>query len=165
MPPLATWVVYLHVLAVFWLVSGSLGRGVTFSHANRATDLPTLRAFATLASAFELAMVRPGSLLVLVSGLIAAWLRGWPILGPLQGSPIRWVFTSLVVYLTIIPVIVFVFLPRAKVYHARLAEASAEGRITPALKAALNDPAVKWGRRYEILMIVALTWLMVTKPF
>src|SRR5688572_7420543 len=126
MPPLATWVVFLHVLAVFWLVTGILGRGVALRHADRAADLTNLRAFATLASAFELAMVRPGSLLVLLSGLVAAWLRGWPILGPLQGSPIRWVFTSLVIYLTIIPVIVFVFLPRAKVYHARVAEALAE---------------------------------------
>ena len=165
MPPLATWVVYLHVLAVLWLVSGILGRGVALGHARRATDVPTLRAYATLATAFELAMVRPGSLVVLASGLIAAWLRGWPILGPLQGSPIRWVFTSLVIYLTIIPVIVFVFLPRAKVYHARLGEAAAEGRITPALKAAMNDPAVAWARRYEIAMVVAVTWLMVTRPF
>src|SRR5688500_4780483 len=96
MPPLATWVVFLHVLAVFWLVTGILGRGVALRHAESAAVLTNLRAFATLASAFELAMVRPGSLLVLLSGLVAAWLRGWPILGPLQGSPIRWVFTSLV---------------------------------------------------------------------
>jgi uncharacterized membrane protein len=110
-------------------------------------------------------MVRPSSFVVLATGLFAAWLRGWPILGPLQGSPIRWTFTALLVYLSIIPVIVFIFVPRGNVFQQRLAEAEAAGSVTPALRAAITDPWVRAARTYEVLMVIALTWLMVAKPF
>jgi hypothetical protein len=37
--------------------------------------------------------------------------------------------------------------------------------VTPALRAALADPAVRGARLYEMAMIGTLTWLMVAKPF
>ena len=165
MPPLATWLVVLHVLSVFVLVTGILARFVTLRQVARATDLATLKAKVEVTSIFELYMVRRGSLVVLVTGLVAAWARGWPILGILQHAPINWVFVALVTYLTIIPWIVFVLYPRSKVFEARLLAAEKVGTITPELRASLADPLVAWARRYEIAMILFLTFLMVSRPF
>ena len=69
------------------------------------------------------------------------------------------------IYLTIVPVIVFVFLPRGRLYHAALEDAVTVGRITPRLRAALHDPLVRAARVYEIAMVVALAYLMIVKPF
>src|SRR5262245_15243059 len=157
--------VVVHVLAVFWLMTGIFGRGTCYRVARRAGDLATLRARMDMGGVFERALVRPGTFAVLVTGLLAAWLRGWPILGFLQGAPINWVLAALVVYLSIIPVIVFIFLPRGRLYHAALEEAAVAGQITPRLRAAVNDPWVGAARVYEIAMAVALTYLMILKPF
>jgi hypothetical protein len=92
-------------------------------------------------------------------------MRGWPILGFLQGGSVNWVLAALLVYLSIIPVIVFVFLPRGRVFHQALEAARPLGRVTPELRAALHDPWVHAARTYEIVMIVLLTVLMVLKPF
>jgi uncharacterized membrane protein len=165
MTPLATWVVLLHVLSVFALVTGILGRFVTLRQAGRTDDIHALKAKIEVSSVFELHMVRRGSLVVLVTGLAAAWARGWPILGILQHSPINWVLVALVTYLTIIPWIVFVLYPRSRRFEALMAEAERAGAVTPALRAALHDPVVAWARRYEIAMVLFLTYLMLAKPF
>jgi len=158
-------VVVLHVLAVFWLVAGVIGRGACHGQARRSNDLNALRTLMGMGSFFELAMVRPATFVVLLTGLTAAWLRGWPILGFLQGGGVNWVLASLVIYLSIVPVIVFVFLPRARVFHAALEDATAAGQITPGLRAALADPMVAAARSYEIAMAVTLAYLMIQKPF
>lgn len=157
--------VAIHVLFVFWLVAGIYGRGVALARARRTQDLAEMRALVGLAHDFEMRFVRPGTFAVLIAGLIAAGARGWPILGFLQGGQANWVLVSLLVYLTIIPVIVFVFVPRGKRFRLALDAAVAEGRITPALSAALADPAVAAARAYEQGMILVLTFLMVLKPF
>jgi hypothetical protein len=164
MPLLATWIVLLHVLSVFVLVAGILGRALTLRQVARAADIHPLKAQVQVASIFE-HMVRHGSLVVLVTGLAAAGARGWPILGILQHSPINWVLVALVTYLTIIPWIVFILLPRSKVFEVRLAAAEKAGTITPELRASLADPVIAWARRYEFAMILFLTYLMVAKPF
>ncbi len=157
--------VVVHVLLVFWLVAGIAGRDVVHARAARTTDLAELRALLGVASVFELRMVRPGTFAVLVAGLIAAWARGWPILGFLQGGQSNWVLVSLLVYLSIIPVIVLVFIPRGKVFRAALDDAVAAGHVTPQLTAALHDPAVEAARKYELAVIGVLAFLMVTRPF
>ena len=158
-------VIVLHVLTVLWLVSGIVGRDLCYGEAGRSDSLAALKMMVELGGRFERAMVRPATFIVLATGLVAARFRGWPILGVLQGGNVNWVLTALLVYLSVIPLIVFVFLPKGRVYHARLAEAETEGRVTPALRAALHDRALRMGRAYELVMIGVLVWLMVTKPF
>jgi uncharacterized membrane protein len=162
---LANGIVIVHVLAVFVLVAGIMGRNVLYARAARATDLSALRTLVDAGSFLEHAFVRGPSFLVLLAGLAAAWARGWPILGFLQGGAVNWVLASLVLYLAIIPVIVFVFVPAGNRFRKALAEADAQGNITPELTATLETPAVKMARMYESLMILVLTILMVTKPF
>jgi hypothetical protein len=160
----AGWIVIVHVLAVFWLVGGILGRGITHHRAARTTDLAQLRFCVELGSTFE-RQVRMATGFVFLAGLGAAWARGWPILGFLQGRGPNWVLAAIVIYLTIIPWIVFVFVPRGRMFRAALDEAVSRGELTNRVTAALRDPVVQAARAYELLMVAVLTWLMVMRPF
>jgi len=157
--------VVVHVLSVFWLVAGIVGRDVCWRHAARAADFAALRQIALLASFFERRMVQPATLVVLLTGLTAAGLRGHRIFGFLRGEGPTWPFVALLIYLSIIPVIVFLFVPKGRAYRAALAEAEGSGEVTARLRAAIADPAVGAGRGYEFVMITVLVYLMVTKPF
>jgi hypothetical protein len=157
--------VVIHVLLVFWLVAGIVARDHAFRAAAHTDDLQRLRWLVDLGGVFERAMVRPATFAVLVAGLIAAWARGWPILGFLQGGSVNWVLAALLIYLSIIPVIVWVFIPRGKIFRQALDAAVERGSITPELMAALRDPTVEAARRYELVMIGVLTFLMVARPF
>jgi hypothetical protein len=146
-------------------VGGILGRDITYRQAARATDLAKLRSYVELGGIFERRMVRPATGWVFLAGLGAAWARGWPILGFLRGHGPNWVLAAILIYLTIIPWIVFVFVPRGKVFRVALEEGISRNEITPALKAALKDPLAEAARSYELAVIAVLTWLMVARPF
>lgn len=158
-------IVVVHVLTVLWLVSGIVGRDVAYGRAARTDDLARLRWLVELGGYFERTFVRPATFIVLVTGLAATWARGWPVLGFLQGAGVQWPLAALLVYLSIIPVIVFVFLPRGRVFRRAFDAAVAAGQVSPELRAALRDPAVRVGRIYEMLMIAVLVLLMVMRPF
>jgi p-aminobenzoyl-glutamate transporter AbgT len=157
--------VVVHVLSVLWLVSGVVGRDVCWWHAARATDLDALRHIAALAHVFDERAVRPSTFVVLVTGLLAVHMRGYPFLAFMRGEGPAWPFTALLIYLSIVPVIVFVFLPKGRAYREALTEAESRGELTARLRGAIEDPAVRAARGYEMLMIVVLVFLMVAKPF
>jgi len=46
-----------------------------------------------------------------------------------------------------------------------LSAALAEGRITPELHQAMDDPVVKFAHLYEEVSIIIVIFLMVLKPF
>jgi hypothetical protein len=162
---LATIVVWIHVLCVFWLVGGILARDRCYALARTTDDLPRLQWLVEMGGHFERRMARPATYAVLVAGLLAAWARGWPILGVLQGSSTNWVLVSLLIYLTIIPVIAFVFIPRGRIFRAAFEQAKSLGQVTPALKAALGDRMVAAARAYELIMIGVITAIMLTRSF
>ena len=72
---------------------------------------------------------------------------------------------SLILYLSNIPFIPLVFLPRGRVFERALVHARARGAVTPELSAAFRDGAVAFARAYEMVTIAAIVVLMVTKPF
>lgn len=156
---------FLHVAAAFWLVTGLLGRTVVMAAAERSTDLNRIRALLPVARVFENGMVQPASGAVLIAGLLAAWLGGWPILGFLQGGSANWVLVSLLVFISIFPVIRFIFVPGGKRFEQALAGAESAGQVTPELTAAFHDPAVRAGHIYELAALVVIIFLMVAKPF
>jgi hypothetical protein len=98
-------------------------------------------------------------------GLLAAWLGGWPILGFLQGGSANWILVSLLLYLTLVPLILWVFLPRGRVFEGALQDALAVGRVTPALREAFADPLVAAAHAWELIAITLVIALMVTRPF
>jgi uncharacterized membrane protein len=155
------WVVALHVLVAFWFVAGVIGRDVTLAKARGAGDPHLVGELAELAGRFERMSVRPGSFAVLVLGLLAAWARHLP----LAGSGSGWMLVSLILFLSTAPLIPLIFLPRGRVFERTLADAQVQGSVTPGLAAALRDRAVQAARTYELLTLVAIIALMVTKPF
>ncbi len=154
----------LHVLTAFLLVGGLVGRGLALRDAARADEIHAVAALVRLAGRFE-ALVRGPSIAVLGLGLLAAWRGGWPILGFLQGGSANWILASLVLYLTLVPLILWVFLPRGRVFERALQDAVAAGRVTPALRVAFADPVVAAAHAWELIAITLVIALMVTKPF
>jgi hypothetical protein len=161
---LGTIVMLLHVLIGFWMVAGMVGRGIALRAAARAADIRVVESLVGLAGDFE-RMVRMPSIVVLGLGLLAAWLRGWPVLGILQGASVNWLLVSLILYLTLAPLIIWVFLPRGRVFDLALRDARTEGRVTPALAAAFADPVVAAAHAWELAALGLIIALMVTKPF
>ncbi len=158
-------IVLLHVLSAFWFVGGLVGRTVTWRHARAATVASTTLALLNASEDFDRLMVIPGSMMVLILGLGAAWLGGWPILGFLTGNDSNWLLVALVLYLSPIPFIPLYLAPRRKARNALIRRAGSENRISDELAKALNDRGVIVFRRVEMVIVLAVAVLMVTKPF
>jgi uncharacterized membrane protein len=155
------WVVLLHVTVAFWFVAGLIGRGLTLERARSGADISMVEAFLELAGRFERLMVIPGSMAVLVLGLLAAWSQHRAF----TGSGNWWLLTSLILFAGLILLVPTVFLPRGRVFEAALGEAKRRGEITPELHEAFRDPAVAMARWAEIVVVAFIIVLMVTKPF
>ena len=155
----------LHIGAAFWLIAGIVGRSVVLFKAEHSLEIQTVRTLMPVANIFERTMVVPGTYAVFLAGLLTAWVQGWPILGFLQGGQSNWVLVSLLLLLSFIPVIAFVFVPRGKVCGIALEEVIAEDQITPQLTAAFQDPVVRAAHIYELTMLVVIVILMVLKRF
>jgi hypothetical protein len=155
----------LHVATAFWLIAGVLGRYVVLSTAEHSMDIQAVRTLLPVANIFERAMVIPGTNAVFIAGLLTAWVQGWPILGFLQGGKSNWVLVSLLLLLSLIPIIAFVFVPRGKIFGKAFEESVAKGQVTPELTAAFRDPVVRAAHIYELLILVVIVILMVLKPF
>jgi low temperature requirement protein LtrA len=102
---------------------------------------------------------------VILFGVILALMSGYPIFGFLQGAAQNWLLVSnilLVLGLVSVPTI---FVPRGKKFEPLLAAALAEGRMTPDLRANLDDKVVRLAHLYEEVALVIVIALMVFKPF
>ena len=77
----------------------------------------------------------------------------------------NWILVSLILYLSLVPLILWVFLPRGRKFERALESALAEGRVTADLTSAFADSVVAARHAWELIVIVLLIVLMVTKPF
>lgn len=154
----------VHVASAIWVFAGLLGRFYALGAASRATDIRLTRACADLGGRFETTMVIPGSIAVLISGIVTALVGGVPLLGPLQSGP-GWIAVSLLLFAAALALVPTVFLPRGRVFGAALEDATARGEVTPGLKAAFADPVVVRSHWGELAGIGFILVLMVLKPF
>jgi hypothetical protein len=165
--PLATPLRVVHALTGILLVAGLLGRWVALTqaeHAARAGDLAAVQGLLRASSVFE-RIVIPASVGVLVLGLLTAWSSGYPLLGSLQGGRDNWLPVSLLLYLSTVPLVPLIFLPKGRRFVAALNEAMAMGRATPGLVAAFGDPLVRAAHLYELAAVVVVLVLMLARPF
>jgi hypothetical protein len=153
-----------HALAGVAFVAGLLGRWMVLALAGRATNLGSMRTLTAAAAPFE-RLVIVGSIVVSVLGIGTAIVQGRPFLGPLQGGRVDWLVVSFVLFLSIIPLVPLVFLPRGRVFASAMAEAEARGEVTPALRAAWRDPVVRAAHVYELGAVTVVLVLMLAKPF
>jgi uncharacterized membrane protein len=156
---LAPYLKLAHVFLAFILVAGLLGRWVLLRRAARSEDIERSHLLAEAASPFERA-VQFSSLNVALVGMVTAWAQGYPWLGLTTG----WMLLTVLLIIPIIVMIPAIFLPRGRVFEAAMADARAKGIVTPALRAAWADPAVRFARRYELVSLVVIVALMVLKP-
>jgi hypothetical protein len=154
----------VHALVGVAFVAGLVGRWIVLAGAERARTLPEIRLILALAAPFE-RLVQIGSLLVFLLGLITALIEHRLLLGPLQGGPVDWLFVSLVLYLSILPLIPLVFLPRGRVLELALRDAEVHKEVTPALRRTFRDPVVFAAHVYELGAVTVVLGLMFTKPF
>jgi uncharacterized membrane protein len=154
-----------HAFTGFWFVGGILGRTVTQVRAERTTEIGVAKVLVDLIGRFDSLMVIPGSIAVLILGVVAAWIEGIPLFGALQGARSNWLFLSLALYLSIMALVPTVFIPRGRGFGAALDEAVATGHVTDRLSAAFRDPVVRAAHIWEVVAIALIIWLMVAKPF
>ena len=149
-----------HVLLAMVLVAGMIGRWVTLRRAQQADDVETAAGFAEAAHPFE-RMVVLSSMLILPAGLLTAWAQGYAWLGLTTG----WMLASTLIYLAASALVPTVFLPRGRAFEAALADARVSGSVTPELRDAFRDPAVRAARLFEVAGVAVIVALMVLKPF
>lgn len=154
-----------HIVASAGLFVGVVGRNVSLARAGRSAAMPDVTRLVHVAGRFERLLVIPGSMIVLATGVALAWLRGWPLLGFLQGAHVNWLLAALVLAFSVALLIVYVFIPRGKIFEAALAGAKAQGHVTSELRAAFRDRAVRRARAAEYVITAAVVYLMVAKPF
>jgi uncharacterized membrane protein len=154
----------LHVASAMWLVGGLVARFLALGAAARSGDIRTAQALTELGGRFENRMVIPASMTLLVSGILAALLGGFPLLGPIQGGQ-WWLLVSLVLYFASIVLVPTVFLPRGRVFGAALDDAVKGNEVTPGLRDAFADRVVARSHSAEFIGIAVIVVLMVLKPF
>jgi hypothetical protein len=150
----------VHVLVAFGFITGLLGRWILLGNAARAEGVETAYRLSQAAAPFEKLVIHGGNL-VLPAGLLTAWAQGYPWLGLTTG----WMLASVVILLSVLPLVPLVFLPRGKVFEAAMSAARAAGTVTPELRAAFRDPAVAFAHWYELTAVGIVVALMVLKPF
>jgi uncharacterized membrane protein len=156
----------LHVLAAFWMISGVVGRDFAFWRAGKATDVKAVHALLQISEFFERYAVIPVSMAVLLFGLIVTRMQKWPLFGFLQGSPVNWLLVSFLLFVGVMGFIAPLgLIARRKERTRAMEEALAQGTITLRLIAALNDRVVNRFRVVEMVIMVVIIVLMVTKPF
>jgi uncharacterized membrane protein len=153
------WWVLLHVATAFWFVAGLAGRDVLMTRARAATDMTSVRSLTEAAGVFDRFFVIPGSMAVPLAGLITAFAQH------LSFAHETWLLVSLILYLSLIPLVPLVFVPRGKIFEAAMEEAEAGGEVTPSLRTAFDDRAVLGARWFERIVVAVIVVLMVTKPF
>ena len=161
---LATVLKVVHTIFGVWLIAAVVGRWVTLSRAAASDELGAVHTLLGLSDRFE-RWVRLIPNAVLILGIATAIAQSRLFLGPFQGAAIDWLFVSLVLYLSIVPWIPLVFLPRGRLFAAALAEADHQGAVTGRLTAAFHDRVVFAGHVYELVILVVVLTLMIAKPF
>ena len=157
-------IVLVHALVGILFVAALIGRWIVLGMAARAETLGSMRTLTSASAPFE-RLVIVGSSVVLVLGIAAAIAQGRPFLGPLQGARVDWLFVALILFLSNLPLVPLVFLPKGRVFDAALEEATARNELTPALAAAWRDPVVRFAHVYELASVTIVLILMLAKPF
>ena len=156
---------FLHIVSAIASVGGVFARQFVRTLASTVQDIHQFVALSNGAGVIERLMVIPGSLAVLIIGIIFALMLHAPILGFLQGASQNWLLLANVLLLVDILIVPLIFIPRGKQFEPLLRQSLTQGAITPALRAALDDPVVRMAHRYEMGSLIVIVALMVFRPF
>lgn len=156
---------FLHIVSAIWFVGGLFARQLVRRNLELTDDVQQFAIFSQAAGKIDTSMVIPGSMAVVVIGVILALIGDYPILGFLQGASQNWLLVANILLVTAMALVPTVFLPRGKKYEPVLQSALAKGQMTPELRASIDDPLVKLAHLYEQVAVIVVVALMVFKPF
>ena len=148
-----------HIALAMGLVAGTFGRWIVLSRAASEDRIDRAAELAELAGPFERLLIR-SSMLVVPVGLATAWAQGYEWLG----LTTFWMLASLVLFVAAMLMVPIIFVPRGRRFEAALAAARQAGTVTPELRAAFADGAVRFARTAEVIVLAIIVVLMVFKP-
>lgn len=156
---------FLHIVTTIMFVGGIFGRQLVRAYAKKVDDIQIFVALSQAAGRIETFMIIPGNIAVILLGVILALMAGYPIFGFLQGASQNWLLVSNILLVLGVVIVPTIFVPRGKKFDLILQGALAEGRMTPELRAELDDKVLKLAHLYEEVGVVIIVALMVFKPF
>jgi hypothetical protein len=143
-------------------ISGLIGRFLVRQRLPHIASMPVLQEVIGLVGQFDDWLVIRGSQLTLITGVLLGAVGHWPYV---RASHPTWIFVALLLFLSLLPVVFFVFIPRGKQFGKTFQVAVQEQRITPELRLALADPTIRAATVYEAVVTAIILYLMVLKPF
>lgn len=152
-----------HITLAVTFITGLVGRAAAFRQARNAATLEVTAALLALSDWFDRRLVVPGSIFVLLSGIVVAWTGHWPLLTGARHP--TWLLASLALLLLPIGLIPTVLIPQRARRQEALAGALHFGQRTPELDAALRSVVVFRARMLELGIVTLVFALMVVKPF
>ena len=155
----------LHILSVVVMVGGIFARQVVRGIAKKSDDVKVIASLTHVAGRLDRSMVIPGGNLVLIFGVILALILKWPMFGFLQGASQNWLLVSNILLVIMMVIVATVFIPHNKKLESIIQAAQAEGHVTPELSTTFDDNKNKLAHHVEEILILAVTALMVLKPF
>jgi uncharacterized membrane protein len=158
-------IVVAHVFGAIAMVAGILARELTRMQMRRTNDFDVFLGLLVMVGRFDTILARPSSLVVALTGILLAWLQGYPLLGFLQGGQVNWLLVSNLLVISVILLIGLVFVPQGRQFEAILEDAKRKGEITPELRAEDARPLVVWAHRWENIAVALVVFLMIAKPF
>ncbi len=156
---------FLHIVAVIMMIGGIFARQLVRGVAKKTDDVKLVASHTQVARRLDTLMVIPGSNAAMVLGIILALMTGFPIFGFLQGATKNWLLVSNILLVLTLVVIFGVFVPHNKKLESILEAALAEGHVTFALRAAMDDKTLAIAHHFEQVAIILIAALMVLKPF
>lgn len=148
-----------HVALAMGFVAGLFGRWIVLSRAASEERIDRVVELSELAGPFERLVIR-SSMFIVPVGLATAWAQGYDWLG----LTTFWMLASLVLLVAAMLMVPTIFIPRGRRFEAALAAARDAGSVTPELREAFADGAVRFARTAEVVVVAIIVVLMVLKP-
>jgi hypothetical protein len=148
-----------HIALAMGFVAGLFGRWIVLSRAASEERIDRVVELSELAGPFERLAIR-SSMFIVPVGLATAWAQGYDWLG----LTTFWMLASLVLFVAGMLTVPTIFIPRGRRFEAALAAAREAGSVTPELREAFADGAVRFARTAEVVVVAIIVVLMVLKP-
>ena len=143
----------LHILAGIWFTCGVAAYLLTRLTMLKSDDVHSVHALVGLMGRFRNIMIRPGSALLVIFGLWAAYYESWP----------RFALHAIVLLVILVPFVVLTVKGGGRI-EAASAEAVQAGSVTPALSGALRDRKTVIGEVGIGVITLLFLLLMIIKP-
>jgi uncharacterized membrane protein len=129
---------FLHITGAVLFVGGVFARQLVRSRLRKTGERDAFAELTGTARLIDERLVIPGSSLVVLAGIILAWMTGAPIFGFIQGAPQNWLLVSNILIILSMLLVVRVFLPVRKQIEAWLAQAGPDETVPPEIQAVIN---------------------------